>query len=127
MTCECQACSVVCVQGDVRCYDDVREALEGADVVFHMASFGMSGKEQVCTRVQSLCGDGRSSGSCQSRLSRTHPDVLIGRFVVVDQRTFLLTVREVISLLYNSPALLIDLQSAWLKLSLQNIDRLLLH
>ncbi|XP_076447537.1 short-chain dehydrogenase/reductase family 42E member 1-like [Babylonia areolata] len=35
------------VQGDIRNYEDVRNAVQGADVVFHMASYGMSGREQL--------------------------------------------------------------------------------
>lgn len=35
------------LQGDMRDYNDVQQAMEGADVVFHMASYGMSGKEQL--------------------------------------------------------------------------------
>ena len=32
---------------DVRKFDDVRSAMEDVCVVYHMASYGMSGKEQV--------------------------------------------------------------------------------
>lgn len=35
------------VQGDVRNYTDVAEAVSGANCVFHVASYGMSGKEQL--------------------------------------------------------------------------------
>ncbi|KAL8586863.1 hypothetical protein ACOMHN_052739 [Nucella lapillus] len=35
------------VQGDIRNYEDVEKAVKGADVVFHMASYGMSGREQL--------------------------------------------------------------------------------
>uniref|UniRef100_A0A7N0R869 3-beta hydroxysteroid dehydrogenase/isomerase domain-containing protein n=1 Tax=Kalanchoe fedtschenkoi TaxID=63787 RepID=A0A7N0R869_KALFE len=35
------------LQGDVVSKDDVEKALQGADCVFHLASFGMSGKEML--------------------------------------------------------------------------------
>ncbi|KAK7292888.1 hypothetical protein RJT34_15743 [Clitoria ternatea] len=38
---------VLCIQGDVACKDDVERALRGADCVFHLAAFGMSGKEML--------------------------------------------------------------------------------
>lgn len=38
---------IVFVQGDVRNYTDVVEAVSGANCVFHIASYGMSGKEQL--------------------------------------------------------------------------------
>ncbi|XP_040503328.1 putative short-chain dehydrogenase/reductase family 42E member 2 isoform X2 [Gallus gallus] len=38
---------VVCIQADVRDYDAVFAACEGADCVFHVASYGMSGREQL--------------------------------------------------------------------------------
>uniref|UniRef100_A0A663N9A5 Short chain dehydrogenase/reductase family 42E, member 2 n=1 Tax=Athene cunicularia TaxID=194338 RepID=A0A663N9A5_ATHCN len=38
---------VVCIQADVRDYDAISAACEGADCVFHVASYGMSGREQV--------------------------------------------------------------------------------
>ncbi|XP_068764504.1 putative short-chain dehydrogenase/reductase family 42E member 2 isoform X3 [Struthio camelus] len=37
---------VVCIQADVRDYDAIFAACEGADCVFHVASYGMSGREQ---------------------------------------------------------------------------------
>ncbi|NXG02217.1 D42E1 reductase, partial [Sakesphorus luctuosus] len=37
---------VVCVQADLRNYHAILTACEGADCVFHVASYGMSGKEQ---------------------------------------------------------------------------------
>ncbi|PON90516.1 Hopanoid-associated sugar epimerase [Trema orientale] len=36
-----------CIQGDVTQKTDVEKALRGADCVFHLASFGMSGKEML--------------------------------------------------------------------------------
>lgn len=33
--------------GDVSCKQDVQKALRGADCVFHLASYGMSGKEML--------------------------------------------------------------------------------
>ncbi|KAJ0965020.1 hypothetical protein J5N97_026158 [Dioscorea zingiberensis] len=38
---------VVCIQGDVTKKKDVEKALRGADCVFHLASYGMSGKEML--------------------------------------------------------------------------------
>ncbi|NXC17280.1 D42E1 reductase, partial [Corythaeola cristata] len=38
---------VVCIQADVRDYNAIFAACEGADCVFHVASYGMSGREQV--------------------------------------------------------------------------------
>ncbi|KAL6279112.1 hypothetical protein ACE6H2_015993 [Prunus campanulata] len=38
---------VHCVQGDVTHKKDVEKALRGADCVFHLASYGMSGKEML--------------------------------------------------------------------------------
>ncbi|KAK4275035.1 hypothetical protein QN277_018178 [Acacia crassicarpa] len=38
---------VLCIQGDVTRKEDVESALRGADCVFHLASFGMSGKEML--------------------------------------------------------------------------------
>ncbi|NXU53486.1 D42E1 reductase, partial [Turnix velox] len=38
---------IVCIQADVRDYDAIVAACEGADCVFHVASYGMSGREQV--------------------------------------------------------------------------------
>ncbi|KAK6116805.1 hypothetical protein DH2020_049435 [Rehmannia glutinosa] len=38
---------VSCIQGDVSKKQDVENALRGADCVFHLASFGMSGKEML--------------------------------------------------------------------------------
>ncbi|WVY89059.1 hypothetical protein V8G54_037970 (chloroplast) [Vigna mungo] len=38
---------VLCIQGDVRRKEDVEKALRGADCVFHLAAFGMSGKEML--------------------------------------------------------------------------------
>lgn len=35
------------IQGDIRNYEDICSLIEGADVVYHMASYGMSGREQV--------------------------------------------------------------------------------
>lgn len=35
------------VQGDVRQYSDVEKAITGVDCVFHIASYGMSGREQL--------------------------------------------------------------------------------
>lgn len=35
------------LQADVRDYDAIFAACEGADCVFHVASYGMSGREQV--------------------------------------------------------------------------------
>lgn len=37
------------IQGDIRKKDDVRRAFRGVDCVFHLASYGMSGKEMVQT------------------------------------------------------------------------------
>ncbi|XP_057975569.1 uncharacterized protein LOC131162954 [Malania oleifera] len=42
-----QAHNVHFIQGDVRCKEDVERALCGADCVFHLASYGMSGKEML--------------------------------------------------------------------------------
>lgn len=38
---------IVFVQGDIRDYTDVAKAVAGANCVFHIASYGMSGKEQL--------------------------------------------------------------------------------
>ncbi|NWQ88393.1 D42E1 reductase, partial [Burhinus bistriatus] len=38
---------VMCIQADVRDYDAIFAACEGADCVFHVASYGMSGREQL--------------------------------------------------------------------------------
>uniref|UniRef100_A0A0D6QXP4 3-beta hydroxysteroid dehydrogenase/isomerase domain-containing protein n=1 Tax=Araucaria cunninghamii TaxID=56994 RepID=A0A0D6QXP4_ARACU len=38
---------VVCITGDVSRNEDVEKALRGADCVFHLASYGMSGKEML--------------------------------------------------------------------------------
>lgn len=38
---------VNCIQGDVTRKDDVERVLRGADCVFHLAAFGMSGKEML--------------------------------------------------------------------------------
>ncbi|CAJ1972624.1 unnamed protein product [Sphenostylis stenocarpa] len=38
---------VRCIQGDVGRKEDVERALRGADCVFHLAAFGMSGKEML--------------------------------------------------------------------------------
>ncbi|XP_050569819.1 putative short-chain dehydrogenase/reductase family 42E member 2 isoform X2 [Cygnus atratus] len=38
---------VACIQADVRDYDAIFAACEGADCVFHVASYGMSGREQL--------------------------------------------------------------------------------
>ncbi|CAN1818545.1 Short-chain dehydrogenase/reductase family 42E member 1 [Linum perenne] len=38
---------VQCIQGDITNQKDVGKALPGADCVFHLASFGMSGKEML--------------------------------------------------------------------------------
>ncbi|KAK6939187.1 3-beta hydroxysteroid dehydrogenase/isomerase [Dillenia turbinata] len=42
-----QTHSVRCIQGDINCKKDVDKALHGADCVFHLVSFGMSGKEML--------------------------------------------------------------------------------
>ncbi len=34
-------------QGDITNYEDVEAAFQGADCVYHLASYGMSGREQV--------------------------------------------------------------------------------
>ena len=34
-------------QGDLRNHAEVEDVLEGVDCVYHMASYGMSGREQV--------------------------------------------------------------------------------
>ncbi|GAB2215889.1 hypothetical protein Drorol1_Dr00023650 [Drosera rotundifolia] len=50
---------VHCIQGDVGCRKDVEEALRGADCVFHLASYGMSGKEMLlCGRIHRVNVDG---------------------------------------------------------------------
>lgn len=38
---------IVCVQGDIREYAQVEEVVRGVDCVFHIASYGMSGREQL--------------------------------------------------------------------------------
>ncbi|KAJ4825790.1 hypothetical protein Tsubulata_029414 [Turnera subulata] len=38
---------VLCIQGDLARKKDVEKALRGADCVFHLASYGMSGKEMM--------------------------------------------------------------------------------
>ncbi|KAI4788076.1 hypothetical protein KUCAC02_036080 [Chaenocephalus aceratus] len=38
---------IVFVQGDIREYAQVEKAMAGADCVFHLASYGMSGREQL--------------------------------------------------------------------------------
>lgn len=38
---------IQCIQGDVSRKQDVEKALQGVDCVFHLASFGMSGKEML--------------------------------------------------------------------------------
>nr|ATB19688.1 putative NAD(P)-binding Rossmann-fold superfamily protein [Juniperus drupacea]ATB19694.1 putative NAD(P)-binding Rossmann-fold superfamily protein [Juniperus scopulorum] len=38
---------VVCITGDVSRKEDVEKALQGVDCVFHLASYGMSGKEML--------------------------------------------------------------------------------
>ncbi|KAL6317312.1 hypothetical protein AAG906_030065 [Vitis piasezkii] len=38
---------VHCIQGDITVKKDVERALRGADCVFHLASYGMSGKEMI--------------------------------------------------------------------------------
>ncbi|KAK7500863.1 hypothetical protein BaRGS_00007743, partial [Batillaria attramentaria] len=38
---------------DIRNSEDVRRGIEGADVVYHMASYGMSGREQVGVNIVS--------------------------------------------------------------------------
>lgn len=35
-------------QADICCLEELLKAFEGVDCVFHMASYGMSGREQVC-------------------------------------------------------------------------------
>lgn len=42
---------IFCVQGDIRDYADVAKAVTGATCVFHIASYGMSGKEQLHQRM----------------------------------------------------------------------------
>ncbi|XP_021746621.1 short-chain dehydrogenase/reductase family 42E member 1-like [Chenopodium quinoa] len=37
----------VSITGDITCQKDVKKALKGADCVFHVASYGMSGKEML--------------------------------------------------------------------------------
>ncbi|XP_021717778.1 short-chain dehydrogenase/reductase family 42E member 1-like [Chenopodium quinoa] len=37
----------VSITGDITCQKDVNKALKGADCVFHVASYGMSGKEML--------------------------------------------------------------------------------
>ncbi|NXA38572.1 D42E1 reductase, partial [Eudromia elegans] len=50
---------VVCVQADVRDYDAIFAACEGADCVFHVASYGMSGREQLHRKeIESVNIDG---------------------------------------------------------------------
>ncbi|KAK2853533.1 hypothetical protein Q5P01_006194 [Channa striata] len=38
---------IVFMQGDIRDYAQVEKAMEGVDCVFHIASYGMSGREQL--------------------------------------------------------------------------------
>ncbi|KAK5873625.1 hypothetical protein PBY51_018650 [Eleginops maclovinus] len=38
---------IVFVQGDIREYAQVEKAIAGVDCVFHLASYGMSGREQL--------------------------------------------------------------------------------
>ncbi|KAF3774602.1 Short-chain dehydrogenase/reductase family 42E member 1 [Nymphaea thermarum] len=38
---------VICISGDVSKKEDVEKALRGANCVFHLASYGMSGKEML--------------------------------------------------------------------------------
>ncbi|GAB2300481.1 hypothetical protein Dimus_034525 [Dionaea muscipula] len=46
---------VHCIRGDITCRKDVEEALREADCVFHLASFGMSGKEMLqCGRIDKV-------------------------------------------------------------------------
>ncbi|XP_057425796.1 uncharacterized protein LOC130719175 [Lotus japonicus] len=46
---------VRCIQGDIVRKEDVESALRGADCVFHLAAFGMSGKEMLqLTRVDQV-------------------------------------------------------------------------
>jgi nucleoside-diphosphate-sugar epimerase len=40
---------IQCFKGDIRCYEDLCAAMKGCTVVFHAASFGMSGKEMLQT------------------------------------------------------------------------------
>ncbi|XP_029000430.1 short-chain dehydrogenase/reductase family 42E member 1 [Betta splendens] len=42
---------ILFVQGDVRDYAQVEEAVAGVDCVFHIASYGMSGREQLNRRL----------------------------------------------------------------------------
>lgn len=42
---------ILSVQGDIRDYSDVVKAVAGATCVFHIASYGMSGKEQLNKRM----------------------------------------------------------------------------
>ncbi|KAH9571208.1 hypothetical protein CY35_02G082100 [Sphagnum magellanicum] len=45
-----RAHGIRCITGDVRRKEDVEKALRNADCVFHLASFGMSGKEMLQAR-----------------------------------------------------------------------------
>lgn len=65
---------VQCIQGDVRCKKDVDRALRGVDCVFHLASYGMSGKEMLeAGRTDSVNIDGTCNileGCQESAVSR---------------------------------------------------------
>ncbi len=39
------------IEGDIRNYDLVKRAVAGVDVVFHIASYGMSGRYSAHLRV----------------------------------------------------------------------------
>lgn len=53
---------VQCIQGDITRPKDVSKAIKGADCVFHLASFGMSGKEMLqYSRIDEV----NIGGTCQ--------------------------------------------------------------
>lgn len=52
---------VRCIQGDILRNKDVERALRGADCVFHLASFGMSGKEML---QFGRCDEVNINGTC---------------------------------------------------------------
>ena len=60
----------VVLKGDVRNQCDVEEAIEGVDCVYHVASFGMSGRDQVSrivviTLFEMFSGARNCDVSCQ--------------------------------------------------------------
>ncbi|CAH9093442.1 unnamed protein product [Cuscuta europaea] len=83
---------VICIQGDVTRKKEVEKALRGADCVFHLASYGMSGKEMLqYSRVDEV----NINGTCH--ILDACIDHHIGRLVYVSTYNVVFGGKEIVN------------------------------